>query len=593
MERDKETARMTMLVQVKETFILPTKAFIEDVLHSLKTLSNDYAHAVNVHEVELGRFLARRKDQAGLAEAESSLVELRKESQRKAVKYVHKMNELHSMKRNDPLHHLAALLLSQDGFYHQAYEMSKDVMRPILQTMSGFLHSSPRKQEKVDQILDVISNATSPLSPRQARHPEDVPKKQGWLLKKTDQKIRTVWTRTYFTLADTSLSFQDPATTDIDLRVCMVRVAKDVDRRFCFEIISPTVKTLLLQAESQQDAEEWVSHINAAVGRSLHIERSRDVSPGKREIKNETLKQVLAVPGNESCADCRTTKNVDWASYDLGITICLSCSGIHRSLSKSKVRSLTLDTWEPELLMLLKDRLGNDRVNNECFESGLTVEAKLQLRPNDALAMREFIHSKYARKLFIRPLDSTEDANLCLWKSIESGNLPTATRFLALGADVNWICHEDAVLRTALHVAIDSKDVAGVEWLLLHRALLEVRDALGETSLHHAVRADNPRIMLMLLKRNPKVNVISAKNEKGQTAIDVAKSDKRHNVGVIVGALQLYKFELSQSNGLLVSQNLAHMMEELLLQESIPPSTSEGQDQIEQDDSTRAWQSGQ
>lgn len=37
----------------------------------------------------------------------------------------------------------------------------------------------------------------------------------------------------------------------------------------------------------------------------------------------------------------------DWASYTLGVFICLSCSGIHRNIPQvSKVKSVLLDTWE-------------------------------------------------------------------------------------------------------------------------------------------------------------------------------------------------------------------------------------------------------
>lgn len=58
----------------------------------------------------------------------------------------------------------------------------------------------------------------------------------------------------------------------------------------------------------------------------------------------------LSVPGNNKCADC-DTENPTWASINLGIMLCIECSGIHRSLGVhiSKVRSVTLDDWEPDL----------------------------------------------------------------------------------------------------------------------------------------------------------------------------------------------------------------------------------------------------
>lgn len=52
------------------------------------------------------------------------------------------------------------------------------------------------------------------------------------------------------------------------------------------------------------------------------------------------------VPGNGQCADCNSP-NPDWASLNLGILMCIECSGVHRNLGShiSKVRSLDLDGW--------------------------------------------------------------------------------------------------------------------------------------------------------------------------------------------------------------------------------------------------------
>jgi stromal membrane-associated protein len=62
---------------------------------------------------------------------------------------------------------------------------------------------------------------------------------------------------------------------------------------------------------------------------------------------------------NRFCADCGC-REPRWASANLGIFICLSCSGIHRNLGVhiSFVRSFNLDTWKTEQVDKM-ERLGN------------------------------------------------------------------------------------------------------------------------------------------------------------------------------------------------------------------------------------------
>lgn len=54
-----------------------------------------------------------------------------------------------------------------------------------------------------------------------------------------------------------------------------------------------------------------------------------------------------------------------WASINIGVLLCIECSGIHRSLGVhiSKVRSVTLDAWEPEVLRVMT-KLGNTIANS-------------------------------------------------------------------------------------------------------------------------------------------------------------------------------------------------------------------------------------
>lgn len=55
----------------------------------------------------------------------------------------------------------------------------------------------------------------------------------------------------------------------------------------------------------------------------------------------------------------------DWASLNLGALMCIECSGIHRHLGAhlSRVRSLDLDDWPPELLAVMT-AMGNALANS-------------------------------------------------------------------------------------------------------------------------------------------------------------------------------------------------------------------------------------
>ena len=69
--------------------------------------------------------------------------------------------------------------------------------------------------------------------------------------------------------------------------------------------------------------------------------------PRQKTMDNDTLSQILMLPGNQVCVDCTST-DVEWASLSHGTVMCLQCSGQHRSYGVhiSFVRSLKLDRWE-------------------------------------------------------------------------------------------------------------------------------------------------------------------------------------------------------------------------------------------------------
>ncbi|MQM03685.1 hypothetical protein Taro_036471 [Colocasia esculenta] len=105
------------------------------------------------------------------------------------------------------------------------------------------------------------------------------------------------------------------------------------------------------------------------------------------------LEGLLKLPENRECADCKS-KGPRWASVNLGIFICMQCSGIHRSLGVhiSKVRSATLDTWLPEQVAFIQS-MGNEKANSY-WEAELPTNY-------DRVGIENFIRAKYEDKRWV------------------------------------------------------------------------------------------------------------------------------------------------------------------------------------------------
>ncbi|MCJ1461570.1 hypothetical protein MMC07_000167 [Pseudocyphellaria aurata] len=114
----------------------------------------------------------------------------------------------------------------------------------------------------------------------------------------------------------------------------------------------------------------------------------------ERAAQNQqTIKTLLKLEGNKTCADCKRNKHPRWASWNLGIFVCIRCSGIHRGMGThiSRVKSVDLDAWTDEQLQSVL-RWGNSRANKYW-------EAKLAPGhvPSEA-KIENFIRTKYESK---------------------------------------------------------------------------------------------------------------------------------------------------------------------------------------------------
>ena len=110
------------------------------------------------------------------------------------------------------------------------------------------------------------------------------------------------------------------------------------------------------------------------------------------------LQRELKKPENAICADC-PSRSPRWASINLGVFICITCSGIHRGLGVhiSKVRSTNLDTWFPEQVEFMT-KMGNKKAN-DYWEAELPEGFK-KPSESDRMGLESYIKAKYTRSKY-------------------------------------------------------------------------------------------------------------------------------------------------------------------------------------------------
>ncbi|CAN0923881.1 ADP-ribosylation factor GTPase-activating protein AGD2 [Linum grandiflorum] len=370
----------------------------------------------------------------------------------------------------------------------------------------------------------------------------------------------------------------------VNLQTSTLKMDSDnTDLRLCFRIISPS-KTYTLQAENAADRMDWVNKISGAIASLLNFQLFQQSNSGKRtletkeavasrksqELENyqnsedDSVSRILReIPGNELCAEC-SAHEPDWASLNLGILLCIECSGVHRNLGVhiSKVRSLTFDVkvWEPTVLDLFR-ALGNV-YSNSLWEGLLLLENKrikesnvtisvTKPGPKDSTYSKEmYIHAKYVEKaLVVR--DATESFSLpnnrTIWLAVKTNNLREVYRCIVISDKniVNTIFDEVAPVDlhhqindpedhtsessaadtifsdpescqritdsndprncfqgcSLLHLACYYGNTVMLELLLQFGADINWRDFHGRTPLHHCIAKGDYPLAKFLLRR--------------------------------------------------------------------------------------------
>ncbi|KGL75802.1 Arf-GAP with coiled-coil, ANK repeat and PH domain-containing protein 3, partial [Tinamus guttatus] len=421
--------------------------FVKDDVRKFKETKKQFDKVREDMEISLVKNAqAPRHKPHEVEEATGTLTITRKCFRHLALDYVLQINVLQAKKKFEILDAMLSFMHAQYTFFQQGYSLLHELdpyMKKLATELDQLVIDSAVEKREMEHKHALIQQRVISISSylqdfsyddSKVEFNVDAPNgvvMEGYLFKRASNAFKT-WNRRWFSIQNSQLVYQkklkDVLTVVVeDLRLCTVKPCEDIERRFCFEVVSPT-KSCMLQADSEKLRQAWIQAVQASIASayrespdSYYIERlDRTASPStssidsatdsrERSVKGESiLQRVQSIPGNDQCCDCGQP-DPRWASINLGILLCIECSGIHRSLGVhcSKVRSLTLDSWEPELLKLMCE-LGNSTMNQiyeaQCEELGLKKPTAGSSRQDK----ETWIKVKYVEKKFLKKLPNGE-----------------------------------------------------------------------------------------------------------------------------------------------------------------------------------------
>uniref|UniRef100_A0A671EMX6 DCC-interacting protein 13-beta n=1 Tax=Rhinolophus ferrumequinum TaxID=59479 RepID=A0A671EMX6_RHIFE len=280
--------------QLADTMVLPIIQFREKDLTEVSTLKDLFGLASNdvssllEHDLSMAKYsrLPKKKENEKVkTEVVKEVAAARRKQHLSSLQYYCALNALQYRKRMAMVEPMMGFAHGQINFFKKGAEMFSQSMDSFLSSVADMVQSiqvelegeAEKMRVSQQELLSAEESVYTPdcdvAAPQINRN---LIQKAGYLnLRNKTGLVSTTWERLYFFTQGGNLMCQPRGAVAggliQDLDNCSVMALDCEDRRYCFQITTPTGKSgIILQAESRKENEEWICAINN-ISRQIYL----------------------------------------------------------------------------------------------------------------------------------------------------------------------------------------------------------------------------------------------------------------------------------------------------------------------------------
>uniref|UniRef100_A0A674AI84 Adaptor protein, phosphotyrosine interacting with PH domain and leucine zipper 2 n=1 Tax=Salmo trutta TaxID=8032 RepID=A0A674AI84_SALTR len=285
-EKQLNTLHSELASQMADRMIFPMIQFREKDLTEISTLREVFGIASDEHEaamVKYSRLPKKKENEKVKAELVGEVAYSRRKQHQASMQYYCALNALQYRKRVAMLEPMLGYTQAQIHFYKKGMDLVSKKMDSFLVSVSSMTQSIQAQLDSEAEAMRVTQRELLSMEDTVYMPDRDpVPvnrtliQKAGYLnIRNKTGLVTTAWDRLYFFTQGGNLMCQPRGAVAggmvLDLDNSSVMAVECEDRRYCFQITSPSGKTsMTLQAESKKEYEEWICTLNN-ISRQIYL----------------------------------------------------------------------------------------------------------------------------------------------------------------------------------------------------------------------------------------------------------------------------------------------------------------------------------